>query len=388
MNMKMLTKLTHSPAVVLLVHFKSSDLSRIQKQGQFWHIFFHNSVADGGAVKGAIIAQDEVDIWTVHRFLPAGFDDSVISSEEAVYSVLGGMGEPFPIKIDEILVRSTWTPRIAVAKTYAGPKQKILLAGDACHQTVPTGGYGMNMGIAEAFDLGWKLSAVINGWGRPELLPSYEADRRPVAQLSVEWSKTHMVKLVSLPAAVNLDASIINVEDESGGRMRSAMREYAEANDGHNKSIGVEMGYRYESGINILNDIDKESPPPEFDARKYIPTTYPGYRAPHVFLKDGSPIFDKFSKDYTLIEFDRGRETSVPGFFQAAAKQRNVPLEVVSLAGEDHAQKIWGTTLALIRPDGFVSWHGNSVLDQESAYFIISKAAGFAESAVTQNHTT
>jgi FAD-dependent monooxygenase len=138
---------------VLLVHFKSRDLSRLQKQGQFWHIFF---IRDG-QMTGAIIAQDEVETWTVHMFLPLEADISSVSSEEAVYTVLGGMGSKYNIAIDEILVRSTYRPNVAVARSYSALNRKVFLAGDSAHQNIPTGGYGMNMGIADAYDLGWKV---------------------------------------------------------------------------------------------------------------------------------------------------------------------------------------------------------------------------------------
>ncbi|EFR00201.1 hypothetical protein MGYG_09012 [Nannizzia gypsea CBS 118893] len=142
------------PGFVLLIHFKPKDLRRLHKQGRFWHIFFPNDVAAGGSIKDAIISQDNIDTWTAHLFLPEGFDYSQVPSTQATYIVLGGMCAPYPIEKDQVLVRSTWTPSIAVAKSYLGPLQRILIAGDACHQTVPTGGYGMNMGIEEAFDLG------------------------------------------------------------------------------------------------------------------------------------------------------------------------------------------------------------------------------------------
>jgi FAD-dependent monooxygenase len=310
--------------------------------------------------------------------LPAGFDDSQISSEDAVYSVLGGMGDPYPIQIDEILVRSTWTPNVAVAKTYSGSQQRILLAGDACHQTVPTGGYGMNLGIAEAFDLGWKLAAIINGWGGPQLLSSYEEERRPVALLSLQWSKGHMGKIMALSAALGLEADVINSLDEKGQKMRSAMHHYAQQNDGHNKSIGVEMGYSYNSRIICApGKIDHKSTPPDFDSRRYSPTTYPGYRAPHVFLKDGTPIFDKYSKEFTLIDFDNEQKSLATAYFYNAAKKHNIPLEVVKLTGESHASAIWRANLVLIRPDGFVSWHGDTIEDQNSADCILSKATGY-----------
>ena len=245
----------------------------------------------------------------------------------------------------------------------------------------------MNTGIAEAFDLGWKLAATINGWGGPHLLSSYEEDRRPVALLSVQWSKAHMGKMMALSGTLDLDADVINSVGEDGQKMRNAIIEYVQTNDGHNRSIGVEMGYHYNSQICIPDEIDKDSPPPEFDSRRYIPTTYPGRRAPHVFLKDGSPIFDKYSKEFTLVEFKTAQDSPATEYFQAAAKQRNVPLQIISLTGEDHAHKIWAATLVLIRPDGFVSWHGNSVKSQNTAYSIISKATGYDGEVKTNGST-
>ncbi|KAI3391326.1 hypothetical protein diail_7517 [Diaporthe ilicicola] len=373
------------PAQALLVHFRSKDLSRIQKQGQFWHLFFPNTAADGGGVKGAVIAQDEIDTWTVHLFLHAGDDPARISSDDAVASVLGGMADPFPIKIDEVLVRSTWSPSIAVAQSYAGPKHRILLAGDACHQVLPTGGYGMNSGVADAYDLGWKLAASVNGWAGPGLLASYEEERRPVAELVAHWSKTHMGNLSRLPVATGIDEHI-NSDSPKGRDMRAAVHDFLQTNDGHNQSIGVEMGYGYKSGICIRGRLDDDRAAPVFDARKCTPTTYPGYRAPHVLLKGGEPIYDHFGKDFTLVVFDGPDARAQPSpwakkaveYFGAAASKCNVPLSTVALYGEAHAASVWGARIVLVRPDEFVSWHGNEVDDQEAVEHTLLSAIGFS----------
>ena len=142
-----------TPGYVLLVHFKSTDLTRLRKQGQFWHIFF---IRDG-QIGGAMIAQDEIDTWTTHLFLPLEADHSSMSSEEAVYTVLGGMGGKYNIKIDEVLVRSTFRSNVAVSRSYSALNGRVFLAGDSAHQNIPTGGYGMNMGVADAYNLGWKV---------------------------------------------------------------------------------------------------------------------------------------------------------------------------------------------------------------------------------------
>jgi FAD-dependent monooxygenase len=144
-----------SPACALLVHFKSRDLARIQKQGQFWHIYL---LAPPGQSGGVIIAQDEIDTWTAHLFLPPDGDASQIDSRDAVYRLLGGLGPKYEIEIDGILVRSVWRLNLSVARTWTRPHCRVFIAGDAAHQTIPTGGYGMNTGIGDAYDMGWKLA--------------------------------------------------------------------------------------------------------------------------------------------------------------------------------------------------------------------------------------
>jgi FAD-dependent monooxygenase len=75
-------------------------------------------------------------------FLPLDMDPDTISSHEAAYTVLGGLYGPYEIKIDEVLVRSTYRPNIAITRNYSGCRGRVYLAGDAAHQNIPTGGYG------------------------------------------------------------------------------------------------------------------------------------------------------------------------------------------------------------------------------------------------------
>lgn len=93
-------------------------------------------------MNAAAISQNEKDIFTTHLLLPLDQDPESIKSEDAVYRALGGLGDPYPIKIDEILVRSTYRPNIAIVRNYSGYNGHVQLAGDAAHQNIPTGGYG------------------------------------------------------------------------------------------------------------------------------------------------------------------------------------------------------------------------------------------------------
>lgn len=281
-------------------------------------------------------------------------------------------------------MRSTYRPSIAVARSFSGPRMRIFLAGDAAHQNVPTGGYGMNTGLGDAFDIGWKLAAVIRGWGHPRLLAAYEQERRPVAIRNVERSGVHME--VHMQAVQMLaGGKVFELErhgSEEGRRLRDSIREHYQNHNGENTDIGIEMGYRYKSGI-ILSPQDEQegdTVEPPWDAHVYRPTTWPGSRPPHVFLSDGSAIFDRFGKHFTLVEFELENRSAKFGqgslLLVEAANKLGVPLRHVCLANEEHAARLWEKSLVIVRPDGHVTWRGNWVKDPTIADKIIETAVG------------
>lgn len=262
---------------------------------------------------------------------------------------------------------------------------RVFLAGDAAHQNVPTGGYGMNTGLGDSFDIGWKLAAVIRGWGRPGLLAAYEQERRPVAIRNVERSGVHMD--VHMQAVQMLaDGKVFELErhgSEEGRRLRDLIRKHYQDHDGENTDLGIEMGYRYKSEI-IWPPQDEEegdSVEPPWDAHVYRPTTWPGSRPPHIFLSDGSAIFDKFGNYFTLMEFEVANKSSKLGqgshLLVEAAERLGVPLSHVRLANEEHAARLWETPLVLVRPDGHVTWRGSWVEDANMAGRIIETAVGY-----------
>lgn len=119
----LLTGSLSSPMTNFLVHFRSRDLERLHKQGQFWHIFFCNG--------GVIISQNEKDIWTVHMPIPPGTNTELLDPYEVVFKVLGGSSGGYKIDIDEILVTSAWIGHICVAEHYRSNRGRVFLAGDA-----------------------------------------------------------------------------------------------------------------------------------------------------------------------------------------------------------------------------------------------------------------
>jgi FAD-dependent monooxygenase len=366
----------YRPVCAILVHFKSKDLRRLHKHGRFWHIFLTDT---SGGLGGAVIAQDEVDTWTSHLFLPADGEEDVdlLSSEDVVSRVLGGMYGPFPIKVDKILVRSTWRPVIAVTKTWAGPNNRVFLAGDAAHQNIPTGGYGMNMGIADAFDLGWKLASVINGTGGPALLWSYEMERKPVAERNVARSGDHFQVHAGLKDLLARDGSNprhVDEDTDKGEETRRRVKRHYQEHDGENKDFGIEMGYRYKSHVIIPDAKEMDTTEPSWTPSTYTPTTWPGSRPPHVFLSDGRAIFDEFGQDWTLVTFDGASRAHE--HFRTAAARLSVPMKILSLPQEPLARKLYERNLVLVRPDQHVAWRADVLESGDEAEHILQVVTG------------
>lgn len=364
-----------------LVHFKSRDLTRLHKQGQFWHIFF-----TGG---GAIIAQDEVDTWTTHLPIPLDTEVASLDPEKQIQQVLGGSVAPYLIEVDEILVTSVWRPNICLADRYRSAGGTIFLSGDSAHQNIPTGGYGMNTALGDSFDIGWKLSAVIKGHGGPYLLDSYESERRPVAARNIDMSGVHMgVHQAYYAMIAEAGEGVITAQSSEGKNLRERIAAHVQEHDGENKDHGIEMGYRYNGSPVIIHD--PSSKEPEWNAKQYIPSTWPGARAPQVFLTNGeTSIFDLFGRDYTVVDFSPDGRFSER--FAGKAAELDVPLKVVALPNETHARRIWGRDAFLIRPDDHVAWRaegGRGEITAEDVENVLLVAVGKKDMAIDQTRVT
>jgi hypothetical protein len=125
----------------------------------------------------------------------------------------------------------------------------------------------------------------------------------------------------------------------------------AELGNAENECWGIEHGYRYESSPVICHD---QGAPPPFDPLVATPTTWPGARLPHVFLADGSALYDHLGADFTLLAIG-GADCA--GFADAAARAR-IPLRIVPLPNE-RSLDLLERRLLLVRPDHHVAWRGN-----------------------------
>ncbi|KAF5232298.1 hypothetical protein FANTH_13042 [Fusarium anthophilum] len=362
-----------TPVAMFLVHFKSRDLSKLHKQGQFWHIFFTT-----GAV---IISQDEIDTWTVHLPISLDTDWNSLDPEQVIAQVLGGSGDLCPIIVDEILVSSCWRPSIAVADQFASKSLRVFLAGDSAHQNIPTGGYGMNTAVGDSFDLGWKLAAVINGGGGSHLLRSYEMERKPIAIQNIERSGVHFkVHQDYVGWVTEAGPELILSQSTQAKGLKERIHRHVQEHAGENQDHGIEMGYRYRNSPIILRSgaANKE---PLWSHRNYIPSTWPGARAPHLFLSDGkTSIFDHFGQGFTLVDFSQDGKWAAR--FSETSKHIGIQLKPVHLPQETTARKIWGRDAVLIRPDDFVSWRASEEGYEEDIEHILRVAAGYKATEV------
>lgn len=265
----------------------------------------------------------------------------------------------------EILMRDAWAAHRLIADKYRD--RRMFLAGDACHLHPPFGGYGMNLGIADAVDLGWKLAATLAGWGGPELLASYETERRPVHQRTIDEAvANHKVLGAQLLKA--------NLEDDgtTGQAARTAVgMEIVAAKTREFKTVGVVLGSRYEHSPVIIDD---GSSAPAQHTSDFEPSAHPGCLAPHAWLLDGTSLYDHFGPAYTLLQLDDVAASATKALL-SAAEASAMPLTLLDLRNQK-LTGLYGAPLALIRPDQFVAWRGTSVAADAQHIIATVRGAG------------
>jgi 2-polyprenyl-6-methoxyphenol hydroxylase-like FAD-dependent oxidoreductase len=316
----------------------------------------HYHIAEG-PIFPFIILQDSTRHWTLHA--AASSDDDMAE----IFRRSLGMRAEF-----EMLSVNEWTQHLLCAERYG--EGRVFIAGDAAHLVIPTGGLGMNTGVGDAIDLSWKLAAMLAGWGGPQLLASYEKERRPIGLRNVKASRAAMSGRQSWRAAYHPD---IRKNTPQGAAIRDEMS--SRFNVEHRKVteiLGIEAGYRYiDSPIVWLEPGDGPDP----DNPQYVPTTWPGARLPHVWLSDPAKpqnhiaLHDRLRAGYTLLRLGGTRVDTLN--LERAMRATGAPMEVFDIE-EEIAREIYGFDLLLVRPDLHVVWRSNQLPEDPGAIAFVA----------------
>jgi 2-polyprenyl-6-methoxyphenol hydroxylase-like FAD-dependent oxidoreductase len=289
----------------------------------------------------ALGPMDTGDRWF---FVPGGATPGQsLSMDDAALIIRDRTGIDLPYKI---LSADSWTASELLADRYID--RRIILAGDACHLHPPAGGYGMNMGIGDGVDLGWKIAATLQGWGGAALINSYESERRPVHKAVMDEAMANYAIYVAPPPPQiedkTADGDAIRAKVGAGVQATKA-REFA--------TLGTVLGLCYHSPIIAAED----GPEPEHDSQVYTPSARPGCLAPHAWLADSRSLYDLFGQGFALVVAANADPAQVAAV-ERQALELGIPLTVVRPEGVDVAE-LYEAEMTLVRPDQHVAWRGN-----------------------------
>jgi 2-polyprenyl-6-methoxyphenol hydroxylase-like FAD-dependent oxidoreductase len=324
---------------MLTIYFRSARLASVLRLDRAWTYWIVNPEQ-----RGVLIAIDGHDVWAAGIQLKPGLTPDDIDVA-AVLTAL--VGRPFEF---ELLNKGAWLAgHMLVADRWR--VGRCLIAGDAAHLFTPAAGMGYNTSIDDAVNLGWKLAAVLQGWAPESLLQSYEAERRPIAQRNTRFAKQMADSMSTLSSPPDLEQG-----DAAGESARAALGARCLAHIRTEFNIpGLQLGVRYASAIVARED----GPPPADEPNVYVPSAYPGARAPHAGdASEGGSILDRLGMGFSLLCLD-GAPVQHSAAWENEARQLGIPLVVVTR--DDAALRaLYGAERVLVRPDHHVAWRGDA----------------------------
>lgn len=263
---------------------------------------------------------------------------------------------------------------------------RTFIVGDAAHRMPPAGGHGLNTAVQDAYNLCWKLAAVLRGRGGPSLLDSYETERRPVAQRTVAAAFENWKNGGTVAAALGFSSS--NTPEQNWQNLRllwangpEADQARRRANEGLGKVVQTynhlhhNFGYHYEEGALVAED-----GAPQTEGDTYVASTRPGHTLPHAWVEDlqGRRALGEFAGHgrFLLVVGEEGERWCAAA--QDVARRRNIEIETVRIGvhtGDflDHRRDwhrrsgIGQQGAVLVRPDRFVAWRAQELPEDAEA---------------------
>jgi 4-hydroxyisophthalate hydroxylase len=340
------TRSDHDRLMVLLV-FRSTGLHELLKRypGKSFYCVLKPELAGYWQFFGRV---DLGTTWFFHAPVPMGttkdnFDFGTL--------VRDSVGEDFDIDFQHI---GFWDLRFAVADTYR--RGRAFIAGDAAHSHPPYGGYGINTGFEDATNLGWKLAAVLQGWGGPKLLDSYSLERQPVFASTARDL---------IEKGIHADRDFLKTFDPA--RDVAAFEER-----------WAERGSGAQSEVNAFEPNYEGSPIVHGPAGgvtsalgDHMMKARPGHHLAPQVLSSGRNVFEELGEGFTLLAL--GANDAEVARFETEAQAMGLPLRIVRDPSAKVA-KTYEASLVLVRPDQFVAWVSGT--GNDTARLILEKASG------------
>ena len=351
------TRTDHDRMMVLLV-FRSHELHKLLDDRYPGKSFFNVLQPD---LKGYWKFFGRVDLgttWFFHAPVPPGTDEHNFDFRAYLHEAVGAA---FDVEFDHV---GFWDLRFAIADAYRAGR--VFIAGDAAHSHPPYGGYGVNSGLEDARNLGWKLAAVLRGWGGEALLDSYDAERRPVFESTM---RDFIAK------SIEQDRDFLDAFDPERDLAAFEQAWKARAQGAVGEVHAFEPNYE---GSPVVKPADGADGRPlvssALGSHRYEARA--GHHLAPAALAAGGNVYDALGPGFTLLAF--GADAKAVQAFRDAAAALAVPLAVVEAACEGEAAR-YDARLVLVRPDHFVAWAGlDAAIAPQAAREVLGAARGDA----------
>ncbi|MDP3618858.1 MAG: FAD-dependent monooxygenase [Ramlibacter sp.] len=351
------TRTDHDRVMVLLV-FKSRELHELLARypAKSYYNVLHPELKGYWKFLGRV---DLGSTWFFHAPVPAGTTADNFDFKTFLHEAVGAR---FEIEFEHI---GFWDLRFAIADTYRAGR--VFVAGDAAHSHPPYGGYGVNSGLEDARNLGWKLAASLQGWGGAQLLDSYDAERRPVFESTVNDF---------IARSIEVDRQFLAYHDPKRDKEAFEAAWSARAEGAVGEVNAFEPHYEgspvvWDGNGQVRASSAKGSH--RFDARA-------GHHLAPAALPHGRNVFQALGTGFTLLAL--GSAPGAVAAFSEAAADLSMPLAIVEApdAGALGEAVRYAARLVLVRPDHFVAWAAPAAeITTAQAHSILSRAQGTAQ---------
>ena len=347
------TRTDHDRMMVLLV-FRSTELHELLKRypGKSYYNVLQPELQGYWKFFGRV---DLGNTWFFHAPVPVGTTADNFDFRAFLHEAVGA---EFAVEFEHI---GFWDLRFAIADAYRAGR--VFIAGDAAHSHPPYGGYGVNSGLEDARNLGWKLAAVLQGWGGTQLLDSYDAERRPVFRSTVDDF---------IAKAIESDGAFLERHDPARDLPAFEQAWQARTQGAVGEVHSFEPNYEGSPLVRQQGDqvrVSSAKGSHRFDARA-------GHHLAPAVLDTGTNVFEALGAGFSLLAI--GADADAVEVFREAAAELAMPLTIVTARAVGEAAR-YEASLVLVRPDQFVAWSARETpFGIEEALRILGMARGDA----------